>query len=575
MLGVEAIDWFVIIVYLVGITAIGLWAVKKVKSSASFFIGDRKFGKWMMMFFMFGSGTHSDQAVGVAAKTFKVGASGIWYQWVWLFATPFYWIAAPIFRRMRAVTTGDYFEIRYSPGVSMLFALVGMLQLMISIGMMLKGSSAMITAVSDGAINQDYAIFAMTVMFVTYGIAGGMSAAIFTDLIQGLLTVTLSFMILPFALSEVGGMAGLREKIADPAMLQIVAPGEITAFFVAVVALNALIGWATQPHTMAVCAAGKSEMEGRVGVTVGMFLKRICTVAWMLTGLCAIALYMGREVKDVDHVYGLMAHDLLPKIAPGLVGLFIASMLASVMSSCDAFMVASSGLFTENIYRKFFVKNKPDAHYILIGRVVSVLIVMGGILFAFGLESVVQMLEIFWKISAMMGIAFWVGLVWRRATVAGAWVGTLLSFFALLFTSKIAFKSKLAEYVLWDFNKYFADKLPAFMLWEGNLHLPWQMIIYLSAGFVGLVVVSLLTRRVPSAQLDRLYACLRTPIGKDEPEGAVFTLPEGVQPAPRSVIFDHPDFEVPRPSWIGFIGFAGSWAAVALLIGAVYWIIGS
>lgn len=575
MLGVEAIDWFVIIVYLVGITVIGLWAVKKVKSSASFFIGDRKFGKWMMMFFMFGSGTHSDQAVGVAAKTFRVGASGIWYQWVWLFATPFYWIAAPVFRRMRAVTTGDYFEIRYSPGVSVLFALVGMLQLMISIGMMLKGSSAMITAVSSGAINQDYAIFAMTIMFVTYGIAGGMSAAIFTDLIQGLLTVVLSFMILPFALSEVGGMAGLRERIADPAMLQIVAPGEITAFFVAVVALNALIGWATQPHTMAVCAAGKSEIEGRVGVTVGMFLKRICTVAWMLTGLCAIALYMGREVEDVDHVYGLMAHDLLPKIAPGLIGLFIASMLASVMSSCDAFMVASSGLFTENIYRKFFVKNKPDAHYILIGRVVSVLIVLGGILFAFGLESVVQMLEIFWKISAMMGIAFWVGLVWRRATVAGAWVGTLLSFVALLFTSKIAFKADPAEYVLWDFNKYFADKLPAFMLWEGNLYLPWQMIIYLSAGFVGLVVVSLLTRRVPSAQLDRLYACLRTPIGKDEPEGAVFTLPEGVQPAPRSVIIDHPDFEIPRPSWIGFIGFAGSWVAVALLIGAVYWIIGS
>jgi len=575
MLGVEAIDWAVIVVYLVGITAIGIWAVKKVKSSASFFIGDRKFGKWMMMFFMFGSGTHSDQAVGVAAKTFRVGASGIWYQWVWLFATPFYWIAAPIFRRMRAVTTGDYFEIRYSPGVSMLFALVGMLQLMISIGMMLKGSSAMITAVSDGAINQDYAILAMTIMFVIYGIAGGMSAAIFTDLIQGLLTVALSFMILPFALSEVGGMAGLRERIADPAMLQIVAPGEITAFFVAVVALNALIGWATQPHTMAVCAAGKSEIEGRVGVTVGMFLKRICTVAWMLTGLCAIALYMGREVKDVDHVYGLMAHDLLPKIAPGLVGLFIASMLASVMSSCDAFMVASSGLFTENIYRKFFVKNKPDAHYILIGRVVSVLIVMGGILFAFGLESVVQMLEIFWKISAMMGIAFWVGLVWRRATVAGAWVGTLGSFFALLFTSKIAFKTKLAEYVLWDFNKYFADKLPAFMLWEGNLYLPWQMIIYLSVGFVGLVVVSLLTSRVPSDRLDRLYACLRTPIGEDEPEGKVFTLPEGVQPAPRSVIFDHPDFEMPQPSWIGFIGFAGSWAAVALLIGAVYWIIGS
>ncbi len=68
MLGLELIDWAVIIVYLVGITFIGLWAVKKVRSAASFFIGDRKFGKVMMAFFMFGSGTHSDQAVSVASK---------------------------------------------------------------------------------------------------------------------------------------------------------------------------------------------------------------------------------------------------------------------------------------------------------------------------------------------------------------------------------------------------------------------------------------------------------------------------------------------------------------------------
>ena len=105
MLGLELIDWLVIIAYLLVITFVGLWAVKKVRSSASFFIGDRKFGKVMMAFFMFGSGTHSDQAVSVAAKTYSSGASGIWYQWLWLFVTPFFWLIAPFFRRMRAVTT--------------------------------------------------------------------------------------------------------------------------------------------------------------------------------------------------------------------------------------------------------------------------------------------------------------------------------------------------------------------------------------------------------------------------------------------------------------------------------------
>lgn len=569
MLGLKLFDWIVIVVYLLGITLIGFWAVRKVRSSASFFIGDRKFGKVMMAFFMFGSGTHSDQAVSVAAKTYSTGASGIWYQWLWLFVTPFFWLIAPFFRRMRAVTTGDYFEIRYGRSVSGLYALMGILQLLVAIGVMLKGSGAMVEAVSGGAISSEFAIIAMTLIFLIYGIAGGLSAAIATNFVQGLLTVVLSFIILPFALAKVGWMSGLREAIADPAMLSLVAPHEITFFFIAIIAFNALVGWVTMPETMANCAAGKTEMEGRMGVTVGIFGKRICTVAWMLTGLCAVAMYAGGKLENVDLVYGLMARELLPGIAPGLIGLFIASMLASVMSTCDSLMVVASALFTENIYKKFLCPGRADRHYTLVGRIVSALVVVLGILFAFNLESVVSGLEIFWQVSAMMGIAFWIGLFWRRATVAGAWAATLTSFGVLLFTSKIAF----GGYVLWNFNEHLAGKLPAFMLFDGGLSLPWQMIFYLTAGFVVLIVVSLFTRRAPKDRLDRLYDCIRTPIGADEPEAEPFTLPAGVQPGPRNVLIKHPDFEIPRPTLIGVGGFLAAWLGVGLLIGAVYWII--
>jgi hypothetical protein len=126
----------------------------------------------------------------------------------------------------------------------------------------------------------------------------------------------------------------------------------------------------------------------------------------------------------------------------------------------------------------------------------------------------------------------------------------------------------------WDFNAKFAAKLPAFMVWNEELYLPWQMIIYLSAGFIVLVVVSLFTKRVPSERLDRFYACLRTPIMPGEPETQPFTLPAGVEPAPRNPLISHPDFEIPKPTIIGVGGFLAAWAGVALLIGAVYWIIG-
>ena len=70
--------------------------------------------------------------------------------------------------------------------------------------------------------------------------------------------------------------------------------------------------------------AGKTELESRVGWIIGGLIKRICTLAWTLTGICAVAMYAGRKI-DVDQVYGLMARDLLPGIFPGLLGLFIAS----------------------------------------------------------------------------------------------------------------------------------------------------------------------------------------------------------------------------------------------------------
>ena len=283
MLGIGFWDWCTLGVYLVGITFLGLWSARRIKDTADYFIGGRRFGRTMMVFFAFGAGTNGNQAVGVAAKTYTNGLSGIWYQWLWLFATPFYWIIAPFFRRMRALTTGDFFEARYDRSTAALYTVVGILQLTVNIGVMLLGSGAMIEAVSGGAISRNVAIAVMTVLFLTYGIAGGLSAAIMTDFIQGILTIVLSFLVLPFALRAVGGMAGLHESIQDPAMFSLVAPGEINAFHIVLFATNALIGIVTQPHIMGVCGAGRTELDGRIGFAGGNFLKRICTVAWMLT----------------------------------------------------------------------------------------------------------------------------------------------------------------------------------------------------------------------------------------------------------------------------------------------------
>jgi len=566
--GLHTADICVLFFYLIGITAIGIWAAGRIKTVADFFM-PRRFGKAMMVMHSFGTGTHSDQAVSVASKSFTNGLSGIWYQWLWLFATPFYWLIAPVMRRLRAITMADVYEARFSQSVAVLFVLVGASDLAVKIGVMLKGASAVIDASTTGLVTSEVAIAAMTVMFVLYGMAGGLSAAIITDFFQGVLTIIFSFMLLPFILNAVGGISGIRQAIAKPGMLSLVAPEEIGIFYIAVIAFNVLVGVVAQPQTLGTCAACRNETTGRVGYMFGNLIKRLCTVAWCLTGLAAVVYFADRNVEP-DKVYGLVAGDFLPRLMPGVLGLFLAALLAAVMSSCDSFMIASSGLFTENLYKRY-VKGRTERHYIFAGRLASLIVVAAGVAFAYWLPEkggVVKGLEIFWKIAPMMGISFWLGLFWRRATVAGAWASTLAALGAWWLTTTGSFI---------DFAEAlpFSEKLRFVMLKSTGpeIYLPWQMLFYLSAGTIAGIVVSLVTKPVSAEKLDNFYALVRTPVETGEQVNVPCTLrPETVVPR-KKLLFNLKNLEILVPTKTSVIGFLVGWACVAAIIYSIYLIV--
>ena len=481
MIGLAMIDLAVLAGYLILMVVIGLWSSRTVKNTGDFFIGGRRFGKFMTMMFNFGTGTHSDQAVGVISKCYSVGLAGIWYQWLWLLVTPFYWIIGPVLRRLRVVTMSDYFKIRYNQSVASLYSVLAIFILMINMGTMLLGSGRIIEAVSGGSISFTVAVFGMTAMFLIYGIAGGLVAAIYTDFLQGILTIFLSFAMLPFALIRVGGFTGLHSQLTDN-LFSLTTPGEITMFFIFVTVVNAGIGWTLQPQAILMSAACKTDMESRVGVTYGNFIKRFCTIAWALTALCCIALFPALD--NPDHAFGLAVKELLP---PGLVGLLLASVLAAVQSSCDAFMVAASGIFTRNVYQVYFGKDRSEKHYLMVGRIASLLVVIGGLSFAFYLPGVVAALELFWKLPALLGIPFWLGIFWRRANPAMVWTSFICAF-----------------------TVFFIMEQDFFMGIE--ISLPWQMVSYLTAGLVGALAAALMTKPQKKADLDAFYQRVTTPV---------------------------------------------------------------
>jgi Na+/proline symporter len=474
-------DWAVLLCYLGGITAFGVLVSRRVRDTSGFFLGNRRFGKAVMIAQAMGTGTHSDQAVGVAGAAYTMGLAGIWYQWMWLFTTPFYWLLAPVYRRLRVVTLSDFFELRFGRPYATAYALFAIYILALWQGIAIKGTTVTVSAIT-GIPEWRIAVVVASV-FAIYGISGGLVAAATTDFVQGFFIVFLSFLVLPFGLVQVGGFHGLRAHL-DPAFFHVFssAGGELAPFTVLMLVVSGLVGITVQPHMMAVASSGKTEWNCRVGWTFGNFIKRLCTVGWTLTGVVAAVLYPGLGGAGRERAFGVAVTNLLPA---GLVGLMVASLLATVMASCSAFMVDGAALFTRNVYRPYISQNRPDSHYLRVGRCASFAITLLGFVLGVAMPSVVSATVHFVTILPFVGVAFWVGIVWTGANRYGAWASSIGS--AVLF----------------------------FTCQARGISTPWASLYSLAFGFTSIVMVSLATPREPQTRLDRVFHFLDTPVGEE------------------------------------------------------------
>ncbi|GBD89964.1 sodium/glucose cotransporter [bacterium BMS3Abin04] len=486
ILGITYLDLAVILVYITIIIYMGWWTKKKVQNSGDYFMGGRKGNKLMMIANAFGAGTHTDQAIAVSGATYQIGLAGIWYQWIWLLATPFYWIIAPIYRRVRYVTLADFFEERYGPKIGVAYSIMGILFFMLNLGLILKGTGTAIEAVTHGAMSTEIVVVVLTLFFLGYSVLGGLVSALIVNLIQGLFILVMSFLLIPFALNAIGGMAAAKAALPDY-MFSFIAPTEVTLYFIIAVVINGLVGIVVQPHHMAVGGAGKTESACRTGWTYGNFTKRFATLGWALVGILAAALFPGLGNKNRELAFGTAVANLLPS---GLVGLMIAAMAAAVLAACHNFMVAGSALFTRNIIPKINKTKFSGRSELKFARLTSVAVVLGGVLIALTIPSVVQGVKYLWQITAYFGIGFWMAVMWRKSNRYGVWASVIVTIIITFIT-----------------GPYFSFGLG----WP----LEYQITAYLPAGFIAFILVSNFTKPEPKEKLDKFYALLHTPVGEE------------------------------------------------------------
>lgn len=651
--GMHQADWIVLGVYFLVILIAGLWSALKLKDGNDFFMGGRRFGKLFMTFFAFGSGAKGQQNLIDVSGTGGAGPAGGRGCFLWLPVIPFCWLIAPLLRRMRALTTADFFGARFGPGTAVLYSVYGILISITFIAGALFSSGTVINTLTGNALDDmarqldfqvpdialveqissdessdgrkattgltisrgwrslkghDYVILAMTLLFVTYGMAGGLNAVVITDFIQSGLVIAFSILFLPYIFFQADGPALLRHT-AGAQVTGLSATSEIagqsgpepfTAFHVCVLTVTALCGLIVQPHTMAVCGAGRTELESRIGFTAGSFLKVSVLIAWLLAGLTCTAWYSGSNSsqlqsdspadsalhassqqensrqhnglpdtdkaetatpnsKDTNESSVRVLRSLLPAAVPGLAGLLIASLLAAAMSTSDTQMTVSSGLFTENIYKRHIAPGRSDRHYLWVGRFAGFAIVASAVILQMTFTDVIHAMQVVMGTAAVIGISMWFGLFWRQWNRTAVWVST---------TAAVA-----TWFIVSHYGNTISTSIPEadFMFRQtakGMVMLNvWQCLCYLTAGVVSGILTSIMTVSQSPQQLDEFFVLLRTPVEEDEAVEAPCVVPEFN--LKRDPVIEWAGFQIPRPTKQGMVGFAASWLLVLLIIGTV------
>lgn len=549
-----AIDWWVLAGYLVLIAAIGVIAGLRVKDTTHYFLGSRRFGTLLMVGQSFSTGTHAEMPVSLAGAVYNVGISGIWYQWKNMFATPFYWLIAPLFRRIRRTTTAELIEDRYGTWMGAFYTVFALAFFTINMASMLKGAAKVISQAAGGQIPVNEIVIAMTAVFILYSFVGGLAAIAPTEFLQGFFIIALSFLLIPLGWGNVGGMAGMRDALAAH-KLSLATPQGIGWWFILMLTINGLVGIVAQPHLMAAVGTGKDEYTCRVGFLYGTFVKRFCTIGWALVGLMVAALVARgafgiRSLHDPEEAFGFACRHLL---FPGGPGLLIACVLAANMAGCSAFMVDSGALFTRNFYRKYLVPDRPDSHYLWVGRTSGVLITLASVLYAvFLIQRVLYSFLLTETMATFVGISVMGGIFWRRANRWGAMASIAASVGANFLLHYWA--GRRLDY--WDPNVFLAA---------------------MAAGVAALVLVSLLTAPEPKQALGSFYQRLQTPSdGSEDKEYEERTVAEQGRQLILVNLLRLRQAAAGLPLWrayrIDLRGFAIGWVIAGGLV-AVMWLI--
>jgi solute:Na+ symporter, SSS family len=454
---VSALDLFVIVVYFSLVFGIGAYFFTRAKTSRSYFLADRSVGWVAVGASLFATNISSEHFIGLAGSGASTGLAVGHFEWLAVLMTMILaWVFVPFYLRSGVYTMPEFLERRYGPACRWYLTTVSVLAYIFTkISVSLYAGALVLRLV----VGWDFYTSATVMVIATgiYTIFGGLSAVIYTELLQAVVLLTGAITLTVLGLAEVGGMDGLRAAL-PPDFFHMIKPASDPAFPWTGIFFGApILGiwyWCTDQVIVQRVLGAKNEAHARGGALFCGLLKILPVFVLVLPGLIARALYP--EIRG-DEAYPTLVVRLLPT---GMIGLMVAALMAALMSSLAATFNSASTLITFDVYQKLN-PSASEKRLVRVGRIVTLVMVGLGMLWVpfiryLSSEVYIYLQSVQAYVSPPIAAVFLFGVFWPRANrhgaiaslVAGAILGAARFIFELNRSSALVSESAFLSWLV-------------------------------------------------------------------------------------------------------------------------------
>jgi SSS family solute:Na+ symporter len=474
------VDYLILVIYFAFVLGIGFLAKSQVSESMDFFLSGRSLPAWVTGLAFISANLGAVEIMGMSANGADFGLPAVHYFWVGAIPAMLFLgvVMMPFYYGSKVRSVPEFMLRRFGQGAHLVNAISFAVAQLLIAGVNLYLLGSIVHALLGWPL--PVALIVAALIVLSYITLGGLSAAIYNEVLQFFIIVAALAPLTILGLHRVGGWNGLTDKITaagdaghgPPADQQLNSwPGQaLSGFdssFWSVVGIVFGLGfvlsfgyWTTNFVEVQRAMASDSISSARKTPIIGAFPKMFVPFITIIPGMIAAVLVTDiAKVKAGETVPGgssgdgvtyndsliLLMRDLLPN---GLLGLAITGLLAAFMAGMAANISAFNTVFSYDLWADYVVKDRDDDYYLRIGRIATVAATAIAIFtatLAANFSNVMDYLQVlFGFFNAPLFATFILGMFWKRMTPTAGWVGLVsgtLSAVAVAFLSEDAFGS--------------------------------------------------------------------------------------------------------------------------------------